>query len=63
MLLLTAEAKKDKAMLRDAKGRADRYLQDKSLTLETNRQYVENCFLLENVFKKIMENFKCRTLS
>lgn len=60
---LISEAKKDKVMLRDAKERADRYLQDKNLTLETNRQYVENCFLLENVFKKIMENFNCRAIT
>lgn len=60
---LIADAKKDKAMLRDSKDRADKYLQDKSLKLETNRQFVENCFLLENVFRKIMENFKCRAIT
>ncbi|NSW95219.1 MAG: sugar isomerase [Bacteroidales bacterium] len=60
---LIKEAKNDRSVIRDAKENADRYLQDKSLTLETNRQYVENCFVLEAVFRKLMDNFSCRAIT
>ncbi|MGM0473308.1 MAG: sugar isomerase, partial [Bacteroidota bacterium] len=36
---------------------------DQSLTLETRRSFVNNCFLLEEVFRKIMDHASCRAIT
>jgi hypothetical protein len=60
---LITEARADKSVVSRAKSRADEYLKDATITLETKRQFVENCFLLEDVLKRIMEKFECRTIT
>ena len=52
---IITEVKKDDAAVSRARQRAAEYLDDSSLTLETDRTYVDNCFLLEEVFRKIMD--------
>jgi len=51
--LLTA-ALKDEAVMARSRKRAEAYLDDKTVTLETKKQFVVNCFLLEEVFLKLM---------
>ena len=60
---LITEARKDNSMMNDARSRADKYLQDNSVRLETDRKYVENCFALEEIFKRLMNRFNCRAIT
>jgi L-fucose isomerase-like protein len=46
-----------------ARQRAAEYLDDSSLSLETKRSYVDNCFLLEEVLRKIMDQENCRAIT
>ena len=38
------------------------YLKDSSITLDTKRQFVENCFVLEDVFTRLLAKFECSWL-
>lgn len=60
---LIKEAKNDKRVVADAKKLADKYLQDTGIKLETKRQFVENCFVLKDVFEKIMVKYNCSTIT
>jgi hypothetical protein len=60
---LITEARADRAAVSKAKSRTDEYLNDKSIKLETKRQFVENCFLLEDVLTRIMEKFECTAIT
>ncbi len=60
---LIREARSDKYAVRRAEERAEEYLRDSSVTLETKRQFVDNCFILEEIFKKIMSHANCRALT
>ncbi|MCK5795513.1 MAG: hypothetical protein KAH12_12440, partial [Anaerolineales bacterium] len=60
---LISEARKDKSAVSRAEKRAAEYLGDNSITLETNRDFVDNCFLLDEVFRKIMDSANCRALT
>lgn len=60
---LISEAKTDKPVTSRAKDRADEYLKDSTITLETKRQFVENGFVLEDVFSRLMEKFECSTIT
>ncbi len=60
---LITEARADNAAVSRAKSRADEYLNDKSIKLETKRQFVENCFVLEDVLTRIMEKFDCTAIT
>ena len=60
---LLIQARTDKNVISGAKDRAREYLNDATLNLETNQQFVENCFVLEYVFKRIMEKFNARALT
>ncbi|HLP73936.1 MAG TPA: hypothetical protein VK155_13605 [Bacteroidales bacterium] len=60
---LIKQAKSDRQAIAGAAKRAAEYLSDTSLKLETKREYVENCFLLEDVFVRLMEKFECRALT
>jgi hypothetical protein len=60
---LITEAKADKSVISRAKNRTDKYLDDSSITLETKRQFVENCFVLEDVFTRLMEKYECSTIT
>lgn len=60
---LIGEAREDKSVIYRAKNRTDDYLKDTGVKLETNRQFVENCFVLEDVMTRIMEKFSCRAIT
>jgi L-fucose isomerase-like protein len=60
---LIQEARKDRSATKRAGERAGAYLQDSGLTLETDRAFVDNAFLLEDVFRKVMDNAGCRAIT
>lgn len=60
---LITEAKADKSVVARAKERATAYLKDSNITLETKRQFVENCFLLEDIFCRLMEKYECTNIT
>lgn len=60
---LITEARKDKSVITRAANQTDKYLQDAGLKLETKRQFVENCFVLEDILVRIMEKFNCRAIT
>ncbi|RPI41505.1 MAG: sugar isomerase, partial [Bacteroidetes bacterium] len=61
--MLITEARRDPPAVADSRKRAGEYLEDRSVTLETDRSFVENCFLLEDIFIRIMERAGCRALT
>lgn len=60
---LIDEAKHDTSTIARAKERADEYLIIPGTKLETKREFVENCFVLEEVFIRLMEKFSCRAIT
>ncbi|KPL14245.1 MAG: hypothetical protein AMS26_11480 [Bacteroides sp. SM23_62] len=60
---LIREAHGDTSAINRAEERAAGYLRESGITLETDRKFVENCFLLEEVFRKIMDNANCRAIT
>jgi len=60
--LITA-AREDKAAVELARKRADAYLKLPGTTLETDRGFVDRCFLLEQVFRKLMAKAGCRAIT
>lgn len=60
---IIAEAKKDRSLVRNAGARAEEYLKDSGITLEVDRKYVENCFVLEEIFIRLMNKFGCRAIT
>jgi hypothetical protein len=60
---LIQEARQDKSAVSQAEKRAGDYLKDTGIKLETNRSYVNNCFLLDDIFRKIMDNAGCRAIT
>ena len=60
---IIVEAKNDASTVDRARIRAAEYLGDQTLSLETDRTYVDNCFLLEEVFRKIMDQENCRAIT
>ena len=60
---LIKEAKADPQVLSRAKERAGEYLNDGTLSLETNRSFVENCFVLEDIFTRLMDKFECSAIT
>jgi hypothetical protein len=60
---LIDEAKHDNSTITRAKDRADEYLKISGTKLETKREFVENCFVLEEVFIRLMEKFSCRAIT
>jgi hypothetical protein len=60
---LINEARKDEKVLKKAKERAAEYLLTEGTLLETRREFVENCFVLENILKKLMEKSDCRAIT
>ncbi|MGB4292761.1 MAG: hypothetical protein WBJ37_07735 [Bacteroidales bacterium] len=60
---LIKEAREDRALVQQAKSRSDRYLADTGIKLETERKYVENCFVLGEVFRRLMEREGCRAIT
>ncbi|NQT11188.1 MAG: sugar isomerase, partial [Planctomycetes bacterium] len=60
---LIKAAREDKAAVDLARKRADAYLKLPGTTLETERGFVDKCFLLENVFRKLMAKADCRAIT
>jgi len=60
---LIKEARADQAAVEQAHQRAETYLKSPLCTLETNRQFVDNAFLLEHVFRRIMSKADCRAIT
>ena len=60
---LIKQARADKEAVSNAKDRADKYLQDAGIKLETRQQFVENCFILEDVLRRIMDSHSCRAIT
>jgi len=60
---LITEARRDKSVITSAKNRSEKYLAGTGIKLETQREYVENCFVLEDVFKRLMDKSGCRAIT
>jgi hypothetical protein len=57
------EARGDKATMQRARQRASDYLQLPGTTLETKREYVDNAFVLDEIFRRIMHKADCRAIT
>jgi hypothetical protein len=60
---LIREARADAAAVRRARTRADAYLRQPGTSLETERSFVDNGFLLDEVFRALMKTAGCRALT
>jgi hypothetical protein len=60
---LIQEARNDQAAVTLAKRRADEYLKLPGTTLETKREFVDHCFLLDQVFRALMQEAGCGALT
>ncbi len=60
---LITEVRGDNSIISSARSRAGDYLKDAGVKLETDRKYVENCFVLEEIFKRLMNKFSCRAIT
>jgi hypothetical protein len=60
---LISQARADAAAVRRARARADAYLRQAGTSLETERPFVENGLLLDEVFRALMKEAGCRALT
>jgi len=60
---LIREARADAATVRRSRARADAYLRQPGTSLETERPFVENGLLLDEVFRALMKEAGCRALT
>ena len=60
---LITDARADNSTVNRAKSRADSYLRDSGVKLETNQKFVENCFILEEILARLMDKFSCRAVT
>ena len=60
---LVKEARADEAAVQRARKRAEAYLKAPGNTLETKRSFVDNAFLLEQVFRGIMKKADCQAIT
>ncbi|MBC8868296.1 MAG: twin-arginine translocation signal domain-containing protein, partial [Planctomycetes bacterium] len=60
---LIEAARADEKTVALAKKRADEYLALPQTTLETKREYVDNCFLLDQVFRSLMAKADCQAIT
>jgi hypothetical protein len=60
---LIRQAKADAAAVRRAKARADAYLRRPGTSLETEKSFVENGLLLDEVFRALLAKAGCRALT
>lgn len=60
---LINEARADAAAVALAKKRAEAYLATPGTALETKRDFVDNCFLLDQVFRRLMAEAGCRAIT
>ena len=57
---LILEARADQAAVEHARRRAEAYLKQPDTSLETDRKFVDNAFLLEQIFRRLMKKADCR---
>jgi hypothetical protein len=57
------EARADEKAVALAKQRAEAYLALPDTKLETKREFVDNCFLLDQIFRRIMTEANCHSLT
>ncbi len=60
---LIAEARADEKTVALAKQRAKDYLAIPGTTLETKPEFVDNCFLLDHVFRRVMTEADCKSIT
>lgn len=60
---MIGEARADQAAVALAKNRADTYLGEAGVQLETQRQFVDNCFLLDQVFRRLMREADTKAIT
>ncbi|MCL5098980.1 MAG: sugar isomerase [Candidatus Omnitrophica bacterium] len=60
---LIKQARADDTAVSLARQRAGEYLKDAGLKLETERRYVENCFLLEQIFRVLLSKAEARAMT
>jgi hypothetical protein len=60
---LIAAAREDAAAVKLAKERAEAYLKGGDVKLETGKPFVENCFLLDHVFRGLMTQAGARAIT
>ncbi len=60
---LIAEARADEKAVALAKKRTSDYLALPDTTLETKREFVENCMLLDQVLRRVMQQANCRAIT
>jgi hypothetical protein len=60
---LIRAARADSAAVDRARQRAEEYLKRSGTTLETKREFVDNAFLLQQVFRNVMAEADCRALT
>ncbi len=60
---LIEQARADAPEVALARKRADAYLAQAGTTLETRREFVDNCFLLDQVFRRLMTQAGCRSIT
>ncbi|MCS7304660.1 MAG: hypothetical protein NZ602_06070 [Thermoguttaceae bacterium] len=60
---LIKAAMADEAAVARAKRRADAYLAIPETKLETDRGFVDRAFLLEEIFRRLMQKFDCRAIT
>ena len=60
---LIKAARQDQAAVALSQQRAEAYLKSPGTTLETERKYVENAFLLDQIFRSLMKKADCRAMT
>ncbi len=60
---LIKQARADGAAVARARTRADKYLKSKGTKLETKREFVDNAFLLEQIFRGVMNKAGCGAIT
>lgn len=60
---LIQAAREDNSEVALAKKRAEEYLKIPGTTMETDRKFLDNAFLLEQVFRKLMAKAGCRAIT
>jgi hypothetical protein len=60
---LIRDARRDESTMTLARRRAEAYLRLPGTTLETKREFVDNCFLLDQIFRKLMQEADCHAIT
>jgi hypothetical protein len=60
---LIKQARADQAAVERARHRAEAYLKLPGTTLETDRKFVDNAFLLEQIFRNLMRKADCQAIT